>query len=340
MALALDGSTPASWTGTPADNVDITSASFTPPANSLVLVNVNTNSNSSQATLVSVSDSLGGTWIELVRRNLTEAGFEGHASIWHRTTASAGSAMTVSVRRTNNAGGADPEFDRVRAKAYVITGQHATPIPTIGEGSSTTNNLTASIFTSAHANSWALVNGLDWNALGTPASSNLSIGADAWNVSGVLSGFNGLKALSTAGAETANLDAAGTGAASWNWVAVEVREAISGEFTGTLAAQAVVMAGNLSVVGGFSGALLPTAPVLSGAFFTSLEVQGTLLAQSPVLAGNLSIIASFSGNLQADITFITGEFDVITPAIPISDVRYAFTRDNRKFRLFLGPRRH
>lgn len=335
MALAVDGSAPIRFTGTPADNIDITSASFTPPANSLMMCAISTNSNA-QATLVSVSDSEGGTWQEEVRRNLTEAGLEGHASIWRRTTAVTTTSMTVSVRRTNDSGGTGA-FDRVSAKVYVITGQHAAPIPTTGEGSSTTNNLTASIFTSAHANSLALVAATDWNANGTPTSSDLTL--DTFNHAGVLSGLSGYKSLGTAGAETANLDAAGTAAAEWNWCAVEIREAVSGEFSGTLAAQAPVMAGNLSVIGGFSGALLSAAPVLSGAFFTSLEVQGSLLAQAPALAGALDVIVSFNGSLQAPVAELLGEFDVITPPVPISDVRYSFTRDNRKFQLYLGPRR-
>ena len=335
MALAVDGSAPIRFTGTPGDNIDITSASFTPPANSLMMCAVNTNSNA-QATLVSVSDSEGGTWVEEVRRNLTEAGLEGHASIWRRTTAVTAVSMTVSVRRTNDSGGTGA-FDRVSAKVYVITGQHATPIPTTGEGSSTTNNLTASIFTSAHANSLALVCGTDWNANGLPTSSDLTI--DAFNHAGVLSGLSGYKTLGTAGAETANLDAAGTAAAEWNWCAVEIREAVDGEFSGTLSAQSVAMAGNLSVIGGFSGALLSASPVLAGEFFTSLDVHGILLSQSATASGVLDVIVSFSGNLQPSVAELLGEFDVITPPVPISDVRYSFTRDNRKFQLYLGPRR-
>lgn len=335
MALAVDSSAPIRFTGTPADNVDITSASFTPPANSLMMCAVNTNSNA-QATLVSVSDSEGGTWQEEVRRNLTEAGLEGHASIWRRTTAVTATSMTVSVRRTNDSGGTGA-FDRVSAKVYVITGQHATPIPTTGEGSSTTNNLTASIFTSAHANSLGLVCGTDWNANGTPTSSDLTI--DAFDHSGVLSGLSGYKTLGTAGAETANLDAAGTAAAEWNWCAVEIREAVSGEFNGTLAAQASALAGNVSVIISISGALVPAAPVLSGDFFTSLDAHGILLSQSATASGVLAVNVSFSGILLASVAELASEYDVITPPIPISDVRYSFTRDNRKFQLYLGPRR-
>lgn len=339
MALALDGSTPASWTGTPADNVDITSASFTPPSGSLCLVCVDANSNSSQAVVVSVSDSLGGTWNEEVRRNLTEGGFEGHVSIWKRVTALSGSAMTVSVRRTNDAGGADPEFDRVRAKAYVITGQHATPIPTIGEGSSTTNNLTASIFTSAHANSWALVCAEDWNALGAPTSSDLTTGADAWNQSGVLSGFNGLKSLGAAGAKTANLNAAGSGAASWNWVAVEIREDVSGEFSGTLASAAATMAGVESQIAGFSGTLSVGIAALAGVMFTSNEMHGTLAAAGASLSGAFDNITTFAGTLSSSTSSLSATISVMAAPSRHSNVRLRFTNDRRKYHLYLGPRR-
>lgn len=335
MALAVDASSPARFTGTPDDNVDITSASFTPPAGALGVVCISTNSNG-QATLVSVSDSQGGTWTEQVRRNLTEAGFEGHASIWTRNSGLPNTSMTVSVRRTNDSGGTGA-FDRVSAKAYVVTGQHATPVPTTGEGSSSTNNLTASIFTSAHTNSFAFVAATEWNANGLPTSSDLTI--DAFNHAGVLSGLSGFKDLSTAGAETANLDAATTAAAEWNWAAIEVRANVDGDFTGALQAQASTIAGTFGPTVSLSGALAAAVADLDGAFFTSNEFTGALIAASASLSGTIDNPNVFSGALLADPAQFLAHFDVISPPAPVSDVRIKVFNDRRRFAFYLGPRR-
>ena len=333
MAIAVDGSTPARFTGTPADNVDITSASFTPPAGALLVCCVSMNSNG-VGTLASVSDSQGGTWVEDVRRNFTD-GLEGHASVWHRLNAP-NTSMTVSVRRTNSSGGGgDPDFNRISAKCYVVTGAHASsPVPTVGEGSSATNNLTASIFTSAFANSFAFVAATDWNANGTPTSSDLTV--DAFHHAGVLSGMSGFKSLGATGAKTANLDAAGTAAAEWNWAAVEVREDAGPEFSGTLVSAVATLSGNLSVVGGFSGTLAAAAATLAGDLFTSHTFSGNLGAAAAQISGVVDNTLQFEGSLFAQDATIAGEMNVELFVLPQANVRIRIDRGRPT--IYLGRR--
>jgi hypothetical protein len=194
--------------------------------------------------------------------------------------------MTVSARRTTSAGGSGGTR-RVSAKCYVVTGQHGTPVPTVGEGSSTTNNLTASVLTSQFDNSLLFVAGTEWNVPtdGVPVSSDLT--EDGANYAGNLSVLAGHKTLGSAAAQTANLDAAGTGACEWNWVAIEVREAglATIEVDGALLAQAAVLAGEVEAVIEVDGALTSAAAELSGSATTSLIVTAALAAQAATMDG-------------------------------------------------------
>lgn len=332
MALAVDSSSPARWSGAPADNVDITSAAFTPPTNALIVVCVATNS-LGQATVASVSDSQSKTWVEHARRNLAD-GNEGHASIWS-ADGFANSSMTISVRRTNGSG--DPDTNGIWVKAYVITGEHSTPFVQASENSSGTNNLTASLFTSTHANSFAFVSASEWNALGAPTSSDLTI--DAFHQAGFMSGVSGFKDLGTTGAETANLNAGGSGTAAWNWVAIEVREATSDiEFSGALLAPVSTISGNLSVIGGFSGSLLASVSTIAGVEVSSVGFSGALQAQPSVLTSNLSVLVDFSGALAAEPSTLASQL-LLLGALSTANVRLNWQLGGRRLRIYMGPRR-
>jgi len=74
-ALALDSSTPAGFTAT---GLSATSASFTPPGSSLLVLAVETNGN--LVVTESITDTLGGlTWTERVKQNTSGNGYSG---IW------------------------------------------------------------------------------------------------------------------------------------------------------------------------------------------------------------------------------------------------------------------
>lgn len=106
MAISEDASTPVvqrTTTGTTAATV--TSASFTPPAGSLlvgIFVNEFKSNPVAQPTL-SISDSVGGSWTQGVQCLGLNANSFGQASIWTRYCATAPGAMTVSAGRSGTA---------------------------------------------------------------------------------------------------------------------------------------------------------------------------------------------------------------------------------------------
>lgn len=104
-------------------------------------------------------------------------------------------------------------------KVYKATGASSN-IGASGSGTSSTNNLTANVFTSTKASSYAVVHAYEGNDLGASTSSDLTI--DRAEIAGAWEQLDGFKALAGAGAQTANLDAAGAGTADWNWWAVEI----------------------------------------------------------------------------------------------------------------------
>jgi hypothetical protein len=228
MAIAIDASSPIRFTGTPANNVDITSASFTPPAGSVLVVCVSADTNGSGDNItISVSGS-SLTWTNRVEHDPGDASaMGGHASIWTPADGSTvpASSQTVSVRRTAGNG----STGRISVKIYVVTGADtADPTGATGENHSTTNNITPNAYTSTINNSRGFGCATDWNQLGVPTSTDTEDGAD---YSGAISVVSLHKAADTATSGTTvtmNFDAGGTGNAEWNWVALEVRPGAGG----------------------------------------------------------------------------------------------------------------
>lgn len=220
MAIAIDGSSPVRFTGTPNNNVDITSASFTAPANSVLVCCVSADTNGSAADItISVSDSGSLTWTNRVEMDPGTSGAEaGHASIWTAVQTSSAS-RTVSVRRTAGNG----STNRISAVVYVVTGADTTtPTGATGSGHSTTNNITPNVYTSTVNNSRGFGCGTDWNQLGTPTSSDTEDGADYAGAISVISLYKAADTTPVSSTVSMNFDAAGTGAAAWNWTALEI----------------------------------------------------------------------------------------------------------------------
>lgn len=228
MAIAIDGSSPIRFTGTPANNVDITSASFTPPAGSVlvVCVSADTNGNTDNITISVSGSSL--TWVNRVEHDPGDAGANGgHASIWTPADGSTvpASSQTVSVRRTAGNG----STGRISGKVYVVTGADtADPTGATGENHSTTNNITPNAYTSTVNNSRGFGCGTDWNQLGTPTSTDTEDGGDYSGAISVVSLFKAADTATSGSTVTMNFDAGGTGNAEWNWVALEILPAAGG----------------------------------------------------------------------------------------------------------------
>lgn len=227
MAIAIDGASPARFTGTPNNGVNITSASFTAPANSLLVCNVSADTNGSAADItIAVSDSGGLTWTNQVERDPGDAGAEaGHASIWTAIQTTSAS-RTVSVQRSAGNG----STNRISVKVDVWTGADVggDPIGATGEGSSTTNNNTPNAYTSTVNNSRGVGCGTCWNQLGVPTSTDTEDGADYSGAISVISLYKAADTASSGSTVTMNFDAGGSGTAAWNWVAMEILPAAGG----------------------------------------------------------------------------------------------------------------
>lgn len=221
-AIAIDASTPAIVSaGNPSKSV--TTAAFNPPDTSLLLVCTfsDTSISDENVTITMSNNGAALTWTTIVERDESDAGAsEGHASAHYAllSTARTGMTVTMTSNTTENGG--------VAMKVFVITGHDtADPIGASGEGSANQNNTTPTIYTSTVNNSRGFGCATDWNQLGTPTSTDTEF---AYDLAGDISGLAAHKASDTTPSGTAvtmNFDAAGTGAAKWNWVGVEVNPA-------------------------------------------------------------------------------------------------------------------
>jgi hypothetical protein len=154
VALAVDASSPAKVSGTA---TTITTASFTAPANALLVAFNNGDAPAATPNSVTVSDSLGLIWARAVLRNIT-TGANSFADIWYATTTSAVS-RTVSAAEAN----VGSEHGLV-VKVFTDTGG----APTVGATNSSfagTSLPTCDLTTTAN-DSWAWATSSDWNTGG------------------------------------------------------------------------------------------------------------------------------------------------------------------------------
>ena len=227
MAIAVDASTPVRWSGSSASNNAITSASFTAPANALLVCCPILDGDTTYDPFTwtdKVTDSGGLTWtLHILRDNMETTEGGGSAIYTARTTSAA--ARTVSFNPTwfANTGTALQKS----AKLYVLTGVDVdgTPVDTTGannEGGSLTNSINTTSITPG-GTGLLIVNDADWTSSGTfQASSDLTQDtADFADIS-VCSGY---KVCTSGVGVTGNLNAAGTGAVQHKWVQIVVREA-------------------------------------------------------------------------------------------------------------------
>ncbi len=197
-------------------NVDVTTASFTPPANSILVVTVNIDATGAGDYNVVVTSAPAVAFTTNVERNRTESG-GGYAGIFTgvKTTSE---PMTVSVRRTNGAA----FIEKLSVKVYVVTGGNTTtPVGAVGEGNSAVDNFTASAYTSTVNNSLAFGTATDFSAQGLPSSTDIEDAAHFPGAISVLSVYKSSVTTPVGTAVTLNFDA-GASAPSWKWVAAEI----------------------------------------------------------------------------------------------------------------------
>jgi hypothetical protein len=199
----------------------IVSNAFSPPDNSLLICAVMLDRGGELSQNLTVSNSgTARTWTSAVKRTFTESGntYE-HVELFYALNPTAQSNITV----TATYGGGGATFAWAQA-IDVWTGHNtSTPIGAVGEGNSTTNNITPNALTTTGANSRVIGFGVDWQSLGTPTTSDQSNAT--WTNATFESGILLSKSADTPSSGTVvtlNFDAATTAAAGWAWVALEI----------------------------------------------------------------------------------------------------------------------
>lgn len=228
MAVAVDASSPVRTNGAASTTTPVTSASFTAPANALLVCCISCDGSSADGgggTLLTATPSDTGTltWTKQVERTWIETTDGAQSAIWTARTTSAVS-RTVSVTRQSAGSGV---VRRTSFKVYVLTGVDVdgTPVDTVGasnEGGSATNNLTTTSVTPG-ASGLLVVCDTDWNAAGNLASSDLTV--DTTTFATEISVCSGYKTCTAGVGVTGNLDAGGAGAVQHKWCQIVVRAA-------------------------------------------------------------------------------------------------------------------
>lgn len=164
MALAIDTSTPAVVTNSNNSTATITTASFTPPAGSLLLIRWAGNTQTAVApSSPTITDSLGAhlTYTLLDWQSRADSPTrEAQAACWWAVVGSS-AAMTVTVTSGAASG------SRVSAlHVTVITGQHATPIGAHGKLGSASTASIAQSYTASASSGWGFIAAADWDDKG------------------------------------------------------------------------------------------------------------------------------------------------------------------------------
>jgi hypothetical protein len=167
VTLAIDGSSPAVATQTNGATATVVSASFTPPANSVLEVCWSANTvTTSDPAAPSITDSLGTplTYSQVQWKHRGDAGptVDGQTAIWRADVGASPAAMTVTV--TN---GAASGFRHAALKVYVWTGQDAaSPIGANGKSGSTSAASIAQSYTAQATGGQGTIVAADWDDKG------------------------------------------------------------------------------------------------------------------------------------------------------------------------------
>jgi len=159
VGLLIDISSPAIATGNPT----ATTASFTPPDDSLLVVAFSGNDSVAFMAAPSITDSLGThltyTRTDWINRN--DTGINGQAAIWTAPVVT-GAAMTVSV---TNGDGATARHCAIRV--WVLTGaEPTTPVGAHGGAASASAAAIAQSYTAQGDGGQGFLVSCDWDALG------------------------------------------------------------------------------------------------------------------------------------------------------------------------------
>ena len=211
MAIAA-GLDPAFTTATTGSAV--TTAGFSPVANSLIVAVASTDSGTGTITVV-FSDSVGLSWTEILPEQTGTGGGTVSAAWAYTTPSQSGMTVTTTWTGTGTSGGKG-------VKVTTFTGAHSTvPIGASSRGTSATNNLTVS-YTNTVDGSLGMAAGTEFNALGLPTSTDTET---AYHIASTVDGISVYKAATSSGTGNTvnlNLDAGSTGTAAWSYFVFEL----------------------------------------------------------------------------------------------------------------------
>lgn|GEM_PF-5980020 len=216
MPIAIHASTPALV----ADTTSSTTASFTAPVGSLLVALIADAAGTGDMTMSNSGTAL--TWTEQVRHQLGEdsGAYAAGVAVF---TATPPTSVARTVTYTAASSGT-----LTALKLLVVTGAdvEGDPVGAVGEGNSTTANLTPTVYASTVAASRAVGIAADTVADGSVTSSDT--GFSFGGISDDMAGVAVYKAANTAleGANvTLNFNGSGE-ARNWNWCAVEILPAV------------------------------------------------------------------------------------------------------------------
>src|SRR5574340_1733091 len=259
MALALDASTPTQVTST--TSATLTTASFTAPANALLVAFISFDSGpAGTVRTFTISDTGGLTWTLVGRRsNGTNTpagtGTDGGVYVFSATTTTS-AARTVSATESARS---NPEGLQLAVKVFTDTGG----APTVGNvtGFTTASGLPSLSVTTSAANSWVWSVPSDWTQSGLGTAGTSQTLTDEFNPTGSYTGHAWKQNSTTATSGTAvtmNLTAPAN--QQVNQLAVEIKANAgaaggAGSVSGAVAWHGSA-AGSAVHTGSVSGALL------------------------------------------------------------------------------------
>lgn len=227
MAIAHDASSPAATTGI--GNPTLTSASFTPPAGSRIVVKAGDCSTGSTKTFSMTNTGMGGslTWTKMAG-NATEA-----CDLWISSEVVSATAGTVSVT-SNPSPGTVAQWDFVASvwtgmeTGAISIGTHVVGAVNNG-GTSTTNSITPNAITTTFNNSQVVGGDIDDSAAGAMTSTDSNTPATPASTGDGIFVWKAANTATSGTVVTLNFDAAGTGLVAHRWVAAELLPPPSGD---------------------------------------------------------------------------------------------------------------
>jgi hypothetical protein len=244
VALAIDGSTPA--IASTATATTVTTASFTPPSGSVVVLLIGTNAGATQDTSITGVTNTGTaiTWTRRARKNENAAsdggaGTNGGTEIW--TGLGNGGAITITATGPFSGSSCDKTL-----QAVVLTGADTALVTHIVTAASA-SGLPSAILTSCTAGSYVFAVSSDWSQAGLGTVDSTQTIITEYNNTGQITVHNWrtVAVLAASGSQTMNLTA--PSAENYNLCVIEILDAVTSADSGPN------YAGAASDLGGGSG---------------------------------------------------------------------------------------